>query len=449
MSSEKESSTVEFKSYYIKIFLFFYLIEGMHQALIPVILPIYLLDIFGGQYDIAWYAIIVSAGSLPWALKFIVGIINDKWGSEKYGRRFPFIITFGIWGAIIWIIMAFTVPADDSVYMYFFTFTIINNIGFAVADTALDGMILDVTPKERLGKVQGFTWSTLLFGSGVAGVLFFFIYSALGTATLPLIFVIMGILTIIACITTFWVKEPPVEKDVDVWKDLKFLVTKKQNLVMFSYSFIDRISEVIIFQIYSYLILLSMGLISVEDTILKLMTGQSIDLLLWYAVFIGANGIGIILGSLITGKIIDNGRRKAIYFAYIIYLPISLLCNFFLGIVFGIIGQIILGIAFGAISVSGQTIRGDITRKKFPGLKSTYFAILISFSNLGLAFAGFFSANLISWFATITSDFYFMHFLITVVCAILIVISFLIFLLIDQKDYEFEVESLLDKTDKK
>jgi len=57
-------------------------------------------------------------GYLPWTIKMIIGIINDKWGSKKYGRRFPFIAGFGIFGGIWWIIMALYLPANDSIYVF-------------------------------------------------------------------------------------------------------------------------------------------------------------------------------------------------------------------------------------------------------------------------------------------------------------------------------------------
>jgi MFS family permease len=437
MNAEKDTPQYEFKSHYFWIFLFFYLIEGMHQTLLPIVLPVYLADLFGG-YDIALFTIIISSASIPWALKFLVGIINDKWGSKRFGRRFPFIIIFGSWSGIWWIIMALTLPADESIYFYCVFTTIINNIGFAVADTALDGLILDVTPKDKLGKVQGYTWTFLLLGGGVAGVLFFLLYGFLFTTTLPVMFIIIGISSFVCCIFPFFVKESKIEKDVDIFNDFKFLITKRKNWIMFSYSFVDRISEVIIFQIYAYLILVSMGLIGVEKAILSLIAGQSIDLFIWYVIFLGSNGIGTIIGSIITSKIADKSRKKAVYFSYIFYIPFCIVCNWFIGMILGISGEIIFGIAFGAITVSGQTIRGDYTRRNFPDLKSTYYALLISFSNLGLAFSGFLSAGLISWFATFTTDFYLMHFLLTIACAIILTLSFLIFLLIDPKDYEFE-----------
>ncbi|MHA1755201.1 MAG: hypothetical protein ACTSVV_00420, partial [Promethearchaeota archaeon] len=87
-----------YKSYYSFIFSYFYFWEGVHQA-IPAILPYYLLFVFG-SYNIALLAIIGFYALLPWSLKVLVGLANDKWGSEKWGRRFPFIFYFGILAGI-------------------------------------------------------------------------------------------------------------------------------------------------------------------------------------------------------------------------------------------------------------------------------------------------------------------------------------------------------------
>jgi len=38
---------------------------------------------------------------IPWALKFLIGLFNDKFGTEKYGRKKLWILIFGVYAKLI------------------------------------------------------------------------------------------------------------------------------------------------------------------------------------------------------------------------------------------------------------------------------------------------------------------------------------------------------------
>ena len=90
MSSD-QSFDIEanYKSSYTKIFSFFYLIEGIHQA-IPSILPFYFIFVFGG-YNISLILLINAIALLPWSMKVIVGLLNDKYGNGRTATEVIFI----------------------------------------------------------------------------------------------------------------------------------------------------------------------------------------------------------------------------------------------------------------------------------------------------------------------------------------------------------------------
>ncbi|MHA1996772.1 MAG: MFS transporter, partial [Promethearchaeota archaeon] len=208
----------KFKGYYNQIFAFFYLVQGIHQA-VPQFAPYYILT-FTGSYDFAALVFIAAMNSLPWAFKFIIGLVNDRFHiSKRFGRRYPFILFFGIYCGIVWILEGLFLPADQGIYQYLLFFGILSNIGMAVADTSIDGMILDITPKEKLGKIQAYTWMCLLIGMGGGavglGILFLWL------DVIPILFITTGIMIIISCIFPKWVKEPPLEKDTRIWGDVK------------------------------------------------------------------------------------------------------------------------------------------------------------------------------------------------------------------------------------
>ena len=76
-------STVEYKNSYTKIFLFFYLIQGMVVGVPTLILAPYIAQILGGEFDFARFLIIGTIATLPWIIKLIVGVLSDKYGSKK------------------------------------------------------------------------------------------------------------------------------------------------------------------------------------------------------------------------------------------------------------------------------------------------------------------------------------------------------------------------------
>ncbi len=409
-----------------------------------LVFPPYLAQTLGGSYDITLWLIVVFIGNLPWSIKLIVGLAGDKWGSKKYGRRFPWISSFGIFGAIWWIVMAFYLPTDQSIYVYFALFFFCTQLGAAFSDTALDGLILDVTPKKDLGKVQGFTWTFMLLGMGAGGMLLGLIFLAL--EAIPILLILTGILTIVSSLLPGKIKEPAFTK-LDTRKmgsDLLSVFTKRRNYVIFIFTFLAAITSVVILEFFNYAILIAINVIDVQDTVLSITSGAAVDLLGWSSVFYFCNGLGTVIGSLISGKLTDKSRKKSLTLSYLIYLPFCMISvipflltgGFILALIYGLIGQVIFGTVEGWRVVVSQTIRGDLTRTHYPELKTTYYALLISISNLGQNFGRLFAAGIFSALAGFTLDYYLMYFILAMFCSGNLAISFLFFRKINPKDYE-------------
>ncbi|MFX1596061.1 MAG: MFS transporter, partial [Promethearchaeota archaeon] len=138
-----------FKNSYIAIFSLNYFIQGMNQSMFTVVIPIYLileLGTIGGE-NIAFLTSIVL---LPFAIKFIYGMLSDKIALKKLGRRKPWIIVFMIISGFTWIFIPFIIKAETA-FIIFTLGGIFIALGVAIADTAIDGLILDICPKEKLG----------------------------------------------------------------------------------------------------------------------------------------------------------------------------------------------------------------------------------------------------------------------------------------------------------
>ncbi|MGV9199707.1 MAG: MFS transporter [Promethearchaeia archaeon] len=428
----------EFQKSYTFIFCFFYLIQGLYNGLQYIVLPIWLIDIVK-TVDLSAIIGIFAITSMPWSVKFVIGLINDKYGSERFGRRFPWIFSFGIFAGTAFIITGIGIPLQSTGAVI--TFAVLGalfwNIGIAVADTALDGLILDVTPKEELGRVQGYTWSLNMFGNGAGGIILgaiFFLIDAV-----PFLFILEGILLIMSCTLPYYVHETEVPEDINVWKDLKNILYKKKNWKVFLFTFLDNIPYNILTIAFGLLVLIYMpnSPISAEVTTIQLM-GESLELFTFYSILGAINGVGIILGSIIGGKLADKRRKLAVYIGNLMYIPFFLISAAFIGNLFlGIIMMVVLGAGQGAVKAAYQSVRGDIA-KKYPKLKSTYYALLISFLNGGAVVGMGITAILLPIFADVFIEFVFIYFCIMTVMSFFQISSFLVFKTIDEEEYEFE-----------
>lgn len=437
-------TTLEYKKSYSYIFIFFYLVEGFVQGIPYLVFQPYLTKILGG-YNLDAWLIIYSVGNIPWAIKMIVGLFNDRWGSEKYGRRFPWIISFGVVSAISWFLMGIYIPTDQSIYAFLMFYFFFIMLGIAFADTALDALILDVVPKERLARIQGYTWAMLLVGMGAGGMLLGYLFLIINA--MPILFIITGILVIIACLLPYYIEELPLKEiSREDWiKDLKTIVTKKKNWKIFAYTFMGAIQAILILEFFKYVVLIPMGVLSVTDTLVSLTGGSTPEgYQAWNSIFYLSNGVGTFLFSIVAGRMADKGRRKTAKFFYLTYIPFCLISIVPFLISFGFLYALFLGLIFilifgglqGALVVSNQTIRADISKKDYPNLKSTYYALLISFSNGGQNVGSLIGAFLLNFAVLFTNNYSLVYFIISSFCALSLTISYLLFRTINPEDYE-------------
>jgi len=427
----------EFKKSYTYIFSFFYLIQGFYNGLQFIVLPIWLIGIIK-TVDLASIITIFAIPSIPWSGKFLIGLINDKYGSEKYGRRKPWIFIFCIFAGIGFIITGIGVPlqTESTVIMFALFGAFLFNIGIAIADTALDGLILDVTPKKELGKVQGYTWSLNMFGNAAGGIILgaiFFIFNAI-----PMLFILEGILLIFSGIFPFYIKERSIPKDVKAWKEFKAIITKRKNWQVFLFTMMDNVPYNIVTIAFGLLILIYLpnSPITAEVTSITLI-GESLDLFILFSLLGAIAGIGIIIGSILGGKISDKKRRLSVFIGNLIYIPCFVLSVLVIGnLILGIIMMILIGTGQGAAKAAYQAVRGDLA-KRYPDLNSTYYALLISFLNGGAMVGLLIVAQLFTAFSAIFNEFYIIYFFIMFIMAGFQTLSLVIFLTIPQSDYEF------------
>ena len=421
------------------IFSSFYLVQGLHTGIWGITLAFYLI-VNIRRFDEALLFLVTALTVLPWSLKFFIGMINDKYQiSEKYGRRFPFICIFGTFGGIWWIIMSFYLPLDISlVYLFLMIYGLLINIGLAIADTAIDGLILDVTPKEVLGRVQGWTFGMHIFGQMVGGYLLGISFLLL-SLPIPWLFMMEGILMIIVCFTPYFIEEEMISSEkVYVWKKVKEIFSKKENWKVFAFSTIDRIDGIIIGTFYGLLVWMSLGFIKLEGTtVTYLLSDEGLELYMVSLFFSVLAVIGILTASIIAGRLADKNRRLAVYFGHLVYIPWLFFSIFLIGLVGGIIGYITLAFSNTIILVANQTVRGDMS-KKYPEMKATYYAITISAANFGMMIGAILGGLIFILLALYGANFTFIYFIVAIFCVGVQLLSFWVFMTINPAEYEFE-----------
>ncbi|MCP4763060.1 MAG: MFS transporter [archaeon] len=418
------------------IFSFFYFVQGFIDGIPMVLMPAYLIILFTkGGYDGALWILIIGLSNLPWSFKFLAGILSDKWNFGKFGSRFPWIFLFGVYGSIWWFIMAFFLPSNESVYLFLFICFLMIQFGEACADTNLDSLILDVTPKEKLGKIQSYTLSMKFIGGGIGAM----ILGRLFLDNIEILFILTGILMLISSTLPFLVKEIPRKVEINIIKEVKNILTHVKGYKVMFFTFISSIVGQIIVTFFGYFILISADVISISGTFISLMEDETKTAYLdFFTLFTILSGVGTMVGSLMMGIFADKGRKRAIQLTYSIYIPICLMSNILFGLLFGCAGLFIFGIAEGFLTVIGQTIRGDAANKNFPDSKSTYYALLISFVNLGFAAGRILSAFLLNTMSLLFDNYSIIYLIVTLLCSGFLVLSYFVFKKIDPEDYEFE-----------
>ena len=132
-------------------------------------------------------------------------------------------------------------------------------------------------------------------------------------------------------------KEPPITEEPHIFEDLKRIVTEKNNWKVFAWTLITAMTYPLIMGAFFYFMLITMGVIDVEQATLSLEAGQTTDAYIVLNIIIaGVNGIGIALGSLVVGRMADKSRRGAMKFIYCLYLPVCIISNLFIGILLGL-----------------------------------------------------------------------------------------------------------------
>ena len=428
-----EKNEFEYKNSYTGIFSLNYFTQGIYTSIFTIVIPVYLLTTYG-EINQAALAFMLSIILFPATIKIIYGILTDKTKTRKLGRRKPWIIIPDGIAGIVWIIIAFMIPATFDAAISLFTITgIIVSFGIYISDTALDGFILDICPKNQLGRTQGFCWGLRAIGIIVGGpiILLFLII-----VPIQAIFISLGIMMLLFPAFTLLIKDIEVPKIEGVGKALKIIFKKTENWKMFLYSFFMQIVGGIVYTFLALYILIKAGYIDPKGATLS-----SLDISLYepQALITLIISLGIIIGAILGGIVADKISRRAAVFSSMGLNTISLLLLLVPApIPVLIFFAFLVGLASGWIFSAFSAVAAEYS-KQYPEYTSTYFSICVSFINFGTVLGMVLTGITFNILSRTTSDTLMIYGTIFIFMIILESIALIPFIMLNREIYEYKL----------
>ncbi|TFG05445.1 MAG: MFS transporter [Promethearchaeota archaeon] len=423
-----KESEIEYKSFYTIIFSTNYFFQGITTSVFTVIIPIYLIMLVGGisASEIAFLASIIL---IPWALKVFFAILSDKFGSKRLGRRKPYILGPIMIAGIVWFFLSIPNIATPNNALLVFTLAgVLINFGVAISDTALDGFIIDICPKERLGRTQGFCWGMNSVGQITGGPFLAFLLVIVKLLTVQSIFIIVGISMIITSLLMLIVKDKEYLPKFEIKVNLKNMFNNKRDWLAFFYSMLRALLDGVIVLLISIFVLIKIGVIKSNGATLTTRSGD-MSIYIYQANVSFIISIGIIVGAILGGQLADLKSRRFSVMLSVLITTLSLLL-FMSNISY--IPLILLfasltGAALGWRRASASAIMSQLS-KKHPEMDSTYFSVAMAFANIGASIGLALSGIILD-----ATQNYSLTFLYLALISLLVIIPLL---LMNPKDYE-------------
>ncbi len=430
-------SGVELKKSYIGIFSLNYFVQGINQSMFTTIIPIFLFYLLSpAPVDAGQIASMMSIVLLPFGVKFIYGILSDKIGLRNLGRRKPWIIGPSMVSGLIWILFPFLLNASNAMSLTTILGVLIV-IGVAMGDTAIDGLILDIYPKERLGRVQGICWGFRSVGIIAGGPLLVVLILLTG-GIIEFVFIGLGIVMMIFSFTTLMVKESVKHIEINAVENLKVIFGKRKNWKVYIFSLFNAFCDGIVFVLIPLFILIQWGLVAAMGASMDLIGDPTqTDLYAPQALIALIIGLGVISGAIIGGRIADlQSRKRAVYTSFIL-TGISFLL-FIIPIPWWpvlLVFSLLLGSSAGWRNSAFSAVIGQESQQ-YPEMDSTYYATCNSFSNLGSTIGLQLTSLLIGVLAGLET--FWIYAIIFLTMAIIMNIGLIPFFTLDPKDYELD-----------
>jgi MFS family permease len=446
-----ENNNIDYKFRYTGIFSLNYFIQGINQSMFAAVIPIYLFTLVNltpdptDFVDPAALSFMLSFVLMPFILKLIYGILGDKIRSRKVGRRKPWIVGGASFSGLMWIIITIILlttsvdvgSVDVGFVMALFTYAgFFVVLGIAMADTAMDGFIIDICPKELLGRTSGMVWACRSVGIIVGGPLILLLVDIIPIFS---VFIILGVLTIIFSTMTFTIKHKPITEEINLVTNLKVMFKKRENWKVYIFSFFMAIVDGVIFVFLALFILIQLGfpvplatdVLETEETLYR--PQATITFL---------TGMGVLAGALIGGAVADKNSRRNSFFGSII-LTVGALSLLLIPIPIGL--RLILYLLFTILVGSSSGWRNSAFSaiatqysQQYPEAPSTYYSICTSFINLGSQLGLILTGLVFDTISEVVTDITAIFGIVFITMIILSSLAIVPFLFLDRNQYEIK-----------
>ncbi|MHA1803227.1 MAG: MFS transporter [Promethearchaeota archaeon] len=431
-------TNVEYKSLYTGVFSLNYFVQGINQSIFTTVVPIYILNLLGVVDTVA----IASMGSIimiPFVLKLIFGLISDKVEIGKLGRRKPWIIGATNFAGIMWLILPPILFSNPwAAYSIFTLVGFFVMFGTAFSDTSMDGFIMDICPKNLLGRVTGAVWGFRSMGIITGGLVILLLINIIPVET---IFIFLGIITIIFGWLILLIKHGETTKDREILSNLKIIFKRKENWKVFFFSMFMAVVDGVIFLFIALYILIRAGLVNPVGATIEILDE---DLNLYYpqAFITLIVSLGVLAGAFIGGRVADKVSRRVATFSSFILTTSALLLLLipvpsnlvFILLIF----TFIAGSSSGWSNSAFSSISGEYAQQ-YPEAPGTYLSLCTSFINFGTLMGLSFTAQIFSTASTLFTDVLAIYATVFIFMAFLSNIAIIPFLTLDKHQYEYKL----------
>ena len=436
------SETSDYRFLYTGIFSLNYFVQGINQSIFAVVVPVYLLEILP-TVDLGALSFMLSFVLMPFILKIIYGILSDKVKFKKIGRRKPWIIGPASFSGLMWILIAVLLTINPLSAITIFTYGgFLTILGIAMADTAMDGFILDICPKHLLGRTTGTVWAVRSIGIIIGGPLILLILLT-NFVDFKVILIGLGITTVIFSLFSLKIKHKQYPESVPMIQNLKLMFKKAENWKVYIFSLFMAIVDGVIFVFLALFILIKLGLIEAEGATTSSLTG-AFNLYPVQAFIALLTGIGVFIGAILGGQVADKISRRASFFLRCLLTSGALaLLLIPLSIEFAwmyLIFAVIVGSSSGWSNSAFSAITSQYSQQ-YPQAPSTYYSICTSFVNFGSQLGLIFTGMIFRSVSGVTTSVLVIYAVVFLAMIILSNIAILPFLLLKKENYEIPLES--------
>ena len=313
--------------------------------------------------------IFASIAMIPFVIKVFLGMLSDRVNLLGMGHRKPYILLGLVIQVICLILVAFVDPAKYYWGFVFIAFML--QMGMALYDTCTDGLALDTIPEEEQGTIQ-----TFMVGGRAVGVIV--TASVVGllaqNVSWVAVFLLLAVFTLVPIPMVMKVKEAerPVERSFD-WE--AFSAFKQKTVIALA-------------ALGFVFFLIIAGANQIVNPYLQ----ERFNISLSQAGYLTTVwGIGVVLGSVVGGQLIQRvGRKRATWVSIIISVVGILPLAFIPAAWFAWFLVALFGLSYGTYQTVYFSLAMGYTDSR---IAASMFSILMAVTNVaqgaGMALSGF------------------------------------------------------------